>query len=196
MEGCLPPFLSSSEGDQILRNSSSSICSLCHLSPLAPTRDPQKMWICCSSAAGAAERGGDRPSHPPARHKHDVLCGNIKCILRTDRNVIAHHKCFHPLTRNKTHVRSQKAVFTLTNSAGCCLAVKDLPASPKAFLCQGNKHQPKWFHDNVFLSFLLSGLVIFLVTQAWNKKSSSLEPVGTDTASFAEVLISLKPGFI
>lgn len=158
------------------------------------------MWICCSSAAGAAEREGDRPSHPPARRRHDVLCGNIKCILRTDRNVIAHHKCFHPLTRNKTHVRSQKAVFTLTNGACCCLAVKDLPAPPKAFLCQGNKHQPKWFYDfmKVFssLSFSVVWFFFFLVAHAWNKKSSSLEPVGPDTASFAEVLISLKPGFI
>lgn len=163
MEGCIPPLLSSSEGDLILRNSSGSIRPLRHLSPLAPARNPQRMWICCSPAAGGAERGGYRPSHPPARHKHDVLCGNIKCILRTDRNVKAHQKCFHPLTRNKTHVRSQKAVFTLTNSAGCCLAVKDLPASPKAFLCQGNKHQPKWFYDfmKVFPSLSFSVVSLF-----------------------------------
>lgn len=134
----------------------------------------QRMWICCSSSAGAAEKGGDRPSHPPARHKHYILCGNIKCTLRTDRNVIAHHKFFHPLTRNKTHVRSQKAVFTLTNSAGCCLAVKDLPASPKAFLCQGNKHQPKLFYDfmKVFASLSFSVVWLFF----WSLKPEIKSP--------------------
>lgn len=99
------------------------------------------MRCCCSSAAGVAQRGGDRPfHHPPVSHKRDVLCRNVKRIMRTDRNVIAHHKCFHPLTRNKTHVRSQKAVFALTNSAGCCLAVQDLPAPPKAFLMPRKQH--------------------------------------------------------
>lgn len=138
MEGCIPSLLSSGEGDLTLKNS--RICYPVPPQPLAPTRDPRRMRRCCSSAAGVARRGGDRPSRPPARHKHDVLCGNVKCILRPDRNVIAHHKCFHPLTRNKTHVRSQKAVFTLTNSAGCCLAVQDLPAPPKAFLMPREQH--------------------------------------------------------
>lgn len=59
------------------------------------------------------------------------------------------------------HVRSQKAGFALTNSAGCCLAVQDLPAPPKAFLMPRKQHFMK-----MLSSLSLSEFVGFLVTQA------------------------------
>lgn len=125
--------------------------------PRVSPKDAMLLQLCCK---GSTERRGQTRLCPPASHKHDILRGNVKCIMRTDRNVIAHRECFHPLTRNKTHVRSQKAVFALTNSAGCCLAVQDLPAPPKAFLMPRKQHFMK-----ILPSLSLSEWFV-LVTQA------------------------------
>lgn len=64
MEGCIPPLLSASEGDLILRNSSSIICPLCHLSPLALihiSKDVNLLQLCCR---GSRERRGQTLPSP------------------------------------------------------------------------------------------------------------------------------------
>lgn len=100
-EGCIPSP-PSGEWDLTLRNSSSRICYPVPPQPAGthqgPPKDVMLLQLCC----GGSTEKRRRTLHPPASHKHDALCRNVKCILRTDRNVTAHRKCFHPLTRNKT----------------------------------------------------------------------------------------------
>jgi len=161
MEGCTPSLLFSGEGGLMLRNSSIRICHPVPPQPSGTHRGPTKEVVAALLRGLHAEERTDTHHTPPAppSHKRRVLCRNVKCILRTDRDVTALGKCFHPLTRNKTHVRSQKAVFAPTNSAGCCLAVQDLPAPPKAFLMPRKQH-----FMNMLPSLPPGGF--FLITQA------------------------------